>query len=157
MPSLSPLAPAAAAILVLISSFAAHAAPTVSLREIRVTVTAPPTMQGRIFARLACSQEAWQAMAGEQAVAQLREGRASLRFEVATNGPCAVRVFLDTDGDGRLSSNAFGLPKEPIGVSNNASMRFGPPRWSAARFDVRQDSPTAVSIALTAGPERSSQ
>ena len=47
-----------------------------------------------------------------------------------------MRAFHDVDGDGTLDVNLFGQPLEPVGFSNNAQPRRGPPSWSAVRFQL---------------------
>jgi uncharacterized protein (DUF2141 family) len=49
-------------------------------------------------------------------------------------GEYAMSVFHDVDGDGELTTNFLGMPKEPIAVSNNAVARFGPPEYMEAAF-----------------------
>ena len=44
-------------------------------------------------------------------------------------GVYAVGIFHDLNGDGALSKNFLGMPKEPFGFSNNARARFGPPSF----------------------------
>lgn len=48
------------------------------------------------------------------------------------HGDYATAVFQDSNGDGMLNRNAFGIPVEPYGFSNDARGRFGPPAYSAA-------------------------
>jgi uncharacterized protein (DUF2141 family) len=57
------------------------------------------------------------------------------RFEGVPFGSCAVSVLHDLNGNGRLDRNFLGIPREPIAVSNNPRLRFGPPRYEAARFE----------------------
>jgi uncharacterized protein (DUF2141 family) len=52
-------------------------------------------------------------------------------------GRYVIAVFQDLDGNGTLSTGAFGIPKEPFGFSNNARVRFGPPSFDAAAITVR--------------------
>lgn len=49
-------------------------------------------------------------------------------------GTYAISVFHDEDGDGVLKKNVLGIPKEPLGFSNNASATFGPPSYDEAKF-----------------------
>jgi len=50
-------------------------------------------------------------------------------------GDYAASVFVDTNGNGKLDTNAIGSPKEPWGVSQDAkSKRFGPPLYKDAKF-----------------------
>ena len=50
-------------------------------------------------------------------------------------GDYAVAVIHDENGNGRLDTFA-GIPREGYGFSRNAPVRFGPPRFAAARFPV---------------------
>jgi uncharacterized protein (DUF2141 family) len=70
------------------------------------------------------------------AQAQPRGGSATVVFRDVEAGDYAVKSFQDGDGNGRISLNALGIPKEPYAFSNNARGRFGPPGWSKAAFQV---------------------
>lgn len=64
----------------------------------------------------------------------------SNRFSVPTDelpdGEFAVAAFLDTNGNGKLDSNIFGVPSEPYGFSNNVRGVLGPPHWKDARITL---------------------
>lgn len=63
-------------------------------------------------------------------------------------GEYAASVFLDRNGNGKLDTNAIGSPKEPWGVSQNASARrFGPPLWKDAKFEY-EGGPVTIPITL---------
>jgi uncharacterized protein (DUF2141 family) len=51
-------------------------------------------------------------------------------------GKYAISAFHDRDGNGQLSTNFIGMPKEPIAVSNNALGKFGPPKYEDAVFTL---------------------
>lgn len=65
-----------------------------------------------------------------------RGGSTSVTFGALPSGEYAVRVMHDVDSDGKLKTNMVGMPKEPWGMSNNATGNFGPPKWEAARFEL---------------------
>ena len=50
-------------------------------------------------------------------------------------GRYAVSVYLDENGDRKLNSGWLGIPKEPVGASNNPKSRLGPPRFDDCAFD----------------------
>jgi len=62
-------------------------------------------------------------------------------------GEYAVAVFADSNENGKLDNNFFGIPKEPVGVSRNAKGRFGPPAFADAAFRVG-DGVTSQTIQL---------
>jgi uncharacterized protein (DUF2141 family) len=69
-------------------------------------------------------------------------GSGSVRFDKLTPGSYAVTVFHDLNDNGELDTGFFGIPKEPVGFSNNAKGRFGPAKWEATRFPI--DGPAVV-------------
>lgn len=82
------------------------------------------------------SELAWK---GGKAVASVNvpaaETTPSVRLDLPA-GSYAIRVFHDVDGDGRLGTNAWGIPVEPYGFSNDAKGMMGPPSFEAAAFNV---------------------
>ena len=62
----------------------------------------------------------------------------SLRFPALPYGDYAVAVIHDENGNAKLDTFA-GIPKEGFGFSRNPAIRFGPPRFAAARFEVTGD------------------
>ncbi|MEL6761261.1 MAG: DUF2141 domain-containing protein [Myxococcota bacterium] len=63
--------------------------------------------------------------------------KAQCRFPSVKPGRYAVAVWHDEDGDQELDSNWIGIPKEPVGASNDAEASFGPPSFDDAVFDFR--------------------
>jgi len=63
-------------------------------------------------------------------------------------GSYAVYVFHDEDNNKKLNTNFIGMPKEGIGVSNNAKGHFGPPKYNDAKFEFDKPVQT-VTISLT--------
>ncbi len=52
-------------------------------------------------------------------------------------GVHAVSVWHDVDGDGKLPTGIFSIPKEPIGVSNNVRPKFSPPKFDDSKFELK--------------------
>tara|TARA_Y100001936_G_C16060655_1_gene663906 strand:+ start:1760 stop:2206 length:447 start_codon:yes stop_codon:yes gene_type:complete len=53
-------------------------------------------------------------------------------------GEYAIAGFQDLDGNGILSGNFLGIPREPVGFSGGAKVRFGPPKWNDAVFQFKK-------------------
>ena len=62
-------------------------------------------------------------------------------------GEYAISVFYDRNGNGKLDTNFIGIPKEPIAISNNAKMKFGPPKYKEAKFQLELE-PLLLQIML---------
>jgi uncharacterized protein (DUF2141 family) len=65
------------------------------------------------------------------AVAQAR----SIRFDGLPSGTYAIALIHDENSNNKLDTS-FGLPKEGFGFSRNPVIRFGPPKFSEAQFNV---------------------
>ena len=60
---------------------------------------------------------------------------ATLRFPGVPPGRYAIALLDDANRNGKADMALF-LPREGFGFSRNAAVRFGPPKFSAAVFDV---------------------
>ncbi len=61
-------------------------------------------------------------------------------------GSYAVTVYEDLNGNHKLDHNLLGIPREPVGVSNNPPARFGPPHFDECSFHLGD---TAQTITIT--------
>lgn len=61
-------------------------------------------------------------------------------------GIYAVTVYEDLNSNHKLDHNFIGIPREPVGVSNNPPGRFGPPHFSECSFHLGD---TAQTITIT--------
>jgi uncharacterized protein (DUF2141 family) len=75
-------------------------------------------------------------------------GQMEITMENIAAGTYAVSVFQDIDRNKELETNFIGIPKEPIGFSNDARIKFGPPSFSDAQFKVERDKNIVLKIIL---------
>jgi len=74
--------------------------------------------------------------------------RVSVRFSDLPYGDYAVAVLHDMDKDLEADASFIGIPREDLGVSNNAKGGpLGGPKWSAAKFSHREEE-TRLSIKM---------
>jgi uncharacterized protein (DUF2141 family) len=73
-------------------------------------------------------------------------GTISYTFKNVPKGTYAIRVFQDVDGDGQLSSNFFGIPNEPFGFSLNPKIKYGPPSFKQASFELKTDISLSINL-----------
>lgn len=75
-------------------------------------------------------------------------GAPQLRFSLdLPPGTYAVSVYEDLNGDHKLERNLLGIPREPVGASNNPRPHMGSPRFSNCSFVVGSAAQT-ISISL---------
>ncbi|MCG3203591.1 MAG: hypothetical protein KCHDKBKB_00261 [Elusimicrobia bacterium] len=58
----------------------------------------------------------------------------TITFENIPLGPYAISVYQDLNNDHRLNKSLIGIPKEPVGFSNDPSMRRGQPPFEDTVF-----------------------
>lgn len=67
-------------------------------------------------------------------------------FHKIPTGTYAISVFQDHNSNGQLDKNLFGAPTEPYGFSTNQYGMFGPPDFIDVSFEVRESTPTSLTI-----------
>lgn len=69
-------------------------------------------------------------------------------FAHVPTGKYAVIAFQDTDKNKQLKTNFIGYPKEPIGFSRDARIKFGPPDFEDAKITVEANETLTITIIL---------
>lgn len=59
-------------------------------------------------------------------------------FENIPYDTYAISIYQDLDENGKLDANFIGIPKEPVGFSNDHRPKMGPPKFNGAKFDLAQ-------------------
>ena len=116
--------------------------------KLEVAFTGIDVQKGAIMLGLYDSEDAYNkgtSMNGARVVADKAEVAAII--EGLPAGRYAIKAFHDIDGDGKMSSNPFGMPTEPFAFSNNAKGEMGPAKWADAAFDVT-GATTKISITI---------
>lgn len=78
----------------------------------------------------------------------IEDGRVALSFEAVPAGPFALAVFHDENSNFELDKNLLGIPKEPWGVSRDASGWLGPPSFDDARLQLEPQQTLHLRIPL---------
>jgi uncharacterized protein (DUF2141 family) len=68
-----------------------------------------------------------------------RAGTMSITVPNVAPGRYAVIAHHDRDDNGRVKTNWLGIPVEGVGVSRNATGRFGPPGFDDVAVDIGGD------------------
>jgi uncharacterized protein (DUF2141 family) len=78
--------------------------------------------------------------------ATAKTGEVQLTFENLSPGDYAISVMHDANENNELDSNAFGIPKEGFGFSNDAMGMFGPPSFEKAKFNFTGEAKVAITL-----------
>jgi len=75
-------------------------------------------------------------------------GTATLRFDNITPGRYAVAAFHDEDSNLKVRTNFIGIPREPVGVSNNTG---GIPSFSKSLITIPAATPIEITLRKIGG------
>ncbi|MEO0812572.1 MAG: DUF2141 domain-containing protein [Myxococcota bacterium] len=65
-----------------------------------------------------------------------KDKKAVCAFKKASPGVYAVAAYHDSNSNGELDTNLFGIPSEGTAATNNAKGSFGPPKFEDAKFEL---------------------
>lgn len=115
---------------------------------IKVVINPAPTDEGQIILAL-CTQKAFphEDRCEVRKIVSAKAAKEPIALKAPAAGRYAMLVVNDVNGNNKLDANLIGIPKEPVGVSKNPALRFGPPRFEDVAFDV-SDTPQELVIDL---------
>lgn len=73
-------------------------------------------------------------------------GKVVLTTKDLPKGIYAIALFHDADGNGKLSTNMLGMPKEGYAFSNDASNFLGLPSFKSASFHFQTDTTVYINM-----------
>ena len=116
--------------------------------RLEILLTGFDSDQGQAKLALANSRESFESDASQFMGINSPVIRQQVRLTLTVPfGEYAVKVYHDENGNDRLDTRMFGIPKERYGFSNNARGTVGPPDFSEARF-VLDTADHAIAIEL---------
>jgi uncharacterized protein (DUF2141 family) len=104
--------------------------------DVSVTIHGIRNDHGQILVAICPRAEFLQPQCHWQAAAHAKAGDVQLTVTGVPPGTYAAQAFHDEDSNFKLERSFLGLPKEGMGFSHDAPMRFGPPGFDAAAFAV---------------------
>ena len=104
--------------------------------DLAVTVTDIRNDRGRVLVAV-CTQDSFLKPGCPYTASEpARIGPVTVTVRGIRPGTYAVQAFQDENGNEEVDRNFFGLPKEGIGFSNDAPIRFGPPSFADAALAI---------------------
>ncbi|MGP1276430.1 MAG: DUF2141 domain-containing protein [Caulobacterales bacterium] len=100
-----------------------------------VSITGVTDTSGHLYVQL-CRREHFLGSGCEHRTRIAAAPEAEIVFEGVEPGEWAATVWHDTNDNGVMERGVFGIPREPVVISNNPPARFGPPRFDDAAFTV---------------------
>ncbi|WP_254070663.1 DUF2141 domain-containing protein [Acidisphaera sp. L21] len=119
-------------VALLLSVATARAEPGV----VEVTVTGVHSATGEVLVAICDRATFLQETCRYHARARANPGSVTIRISGVPPGTYAAQAFQDENGNDKIDRSFLGMPKEGIGFSNDAKMRFGPPSFDDAAFQL---------------------
>ncbi len=112
-----------------------------------ITVTVPvPSDKGQVVVGLHNEATFMKGAPLQGLESDIIEGIATVTFTNILPGTYAIILFHDKNGNKQIDFESNGRPIEMYGVSNNI-MNMGPPQWSDAKFDIKNE-PLSLDIIM---------
>jgi acyl-CoA reductase-like NAD-dependent aldehyde dehydrogenase/uncharacterized protein (DUF2141 family) len=128
------------------------AQPSMPEAPLTISVSLPPHAHGQIAYLVFATPDGFPDMRdkalrrGFVPVAKTSSALQSMNIGPLPPGRYAVSVYLDENGNHKLDKGLLGIPKEPVGVSNNPKSHMGAPHFDECAFLHGR---TAESISIT--------
>ncbi len=112
--------------------------------DLSIDVKGISSDKGSVLVALYDKADMWMKKPVGVAMMPAKKDGVTLTIRDLADGEYAASLFHDENGNGKLDSNAIGMPIEPFGFSNDASGNFGPPTFEQAKFKIDADKKTIV-------------
>jgi uncharacterized protein (DUF2141 family) len=133
--------------IIILSSFKAIEIAKPATANLEIKILAKKKLPGNITVTLCNNADTFMEKRFQEGIIKYSDkGELSYTFKNIPKGVYAVRIFQDVDGDGELTSNFFGIPKEPFGFSKNPAIKFGPPSFEQASFEVSTNASMTINL-----------
>jgi uncharacterized protein (DUF2141 family) len=118
--------------------------------DLTITVKGVRSAEGAVFLAVYDSEKSFMKPPQAKTTRRVDAGKGDLKIVIhdLPAGKYAIASYHDENGNGKLDTNAMGIPEEGYGFSNDARGVFGPPKFEDAvfEFDGKVDKAIAFSI-----------
>ncbi len=107
--------------------------------NITVTIEGMKSDKGMVYVALYDTEESFLKKQMKGAIVKIVDKKSTVVFKDINHGVYAISVFHDANNNKKMDTNFLGIPKEPIGCSNEATGFMGPPKFKNAKFSLSKD------------------
>ena len=101
--------------------------------------------KGKIYIAIYDSEETFLKKA-KGIIADIIDKKSTGIFKGLKKGTYAVSLFHDENGNKKMDTKIFGIPKEPYGFSNDATGFMGPPKFKDAKFNIEANKTITIKV-----------
>ena len=77
---------------------------------------------------------------------KIENNTATVNIKNLPKGEYAISYVHDENNNKKMDTNFLGIPKEPTGMSNDATGFMGPPKFKDAKFKVTKDLTLIINV-----------
>ncbi len=114
--------------------------------SLTINFTGMESDKGAVFIGVHNTKEGFLKKRYKEAVVKITDNKATVVFEGLPKGEYAVSAFHDENDNKKMDTNFIGIPKEPIGISNDAKGFMGPPKYKDAKFTITENTAMVINI-----------
>ena len=107
-------------------------------KDITVTINNIANNNGNVLLSLHTEETFMKGNGIDMLKSKIVDGSVTVTFKNVAPGTYAIMALHDANENNRMDFQENGMPKESYGVSNN-SMSFGPPQFSTAKFEMKNE------------------
>jgi uncharacterized protein (DUF2141 family) len=113
---------------------------------LQVAMTGFKNNQGVVKVGLYNSEKSFLKTEFKKLQAVIKNKEAIVIFEGLEKGEYAVSIYQDENLNGTMDSNFMGIPTEDYMASNNTKGYMGPPKYSNAKFLIKENLKIKINI-----------
>lgn len=124
--------------------------PAAPAADLTVTVKGVRSADGAVFIAVYDSEKNFMKPPLAKASRKLDAAKGELTIVIhdLPSGKYAIASYHDENGNGKLDTNALGIPQEGYGFSNDARGALGPPGFAEAAFEFDGKTDKAVAVPI---------
>jgi uncharacterized protein (DUF2141 family) len=118
--------------------------------DLIITVKGVRSSDGAVFVAVYDSESSFMKPPLAKAARKLDAKKGELKIVIPglPAGKYAVASYHDENNNGKLDTNALGMPEEGYGFSNDARGTLGPPRFTEAAFDFDGKADRSITFSI---------
>ncbi|RDK87136.1 DUF2141 domain-containing protein [Marinirhabdus gelatinilytica] len=116
--------------------------------NVEVTMTNFSNDKGTVKVGLYNNEGDWLEKEFKIVGSKIENNTAKVTFTNVPDGIYAVSCFHDQDNDGVFDMYLGMIPAEDYACSNGATGMFGPPKWSDAKFETKNNETKQITLKL---------
>ncbi|MGG8495598.1 DUF2141 domain-containing protein [Tenacibaculum sp. TC6] len=135
-------------IILITALFLGSVATSIAQEKYTVTVefSGMKSDTGKLYVALYDSEAQFLKKGIRREIVEVNDKKAIVTFKDVARGVYAVSSFHDVNNNQKMDTRIFGIPKEPVGISNNAKGFMGPPKFEDAKFEVTKNTTLQIQV-----------